>query len=457
MSGRGNGWLGNLARVAPLLVLLAGGAVRADDWPQWLGPRRDGVWRETGILEKFPSAGLPVRWRVPVAAGYSGPAVADGRVYVLDRVLAKGARNPAEGFPMSKREGIPGTERVLCLGEADGKLLWKHEYDCPYFVSYPLGPRTTPLVKDRRVYTLGTEGNLLSLDAEKGKVLWAHDLKKEYGVKAPLWGFSAHPLLDGQKLICMVGGDGSTVVAFDKDTGKEIWRALSAKQLGYCPPMIYEVGGKRQLIVWHGEALNGLDPETGKVYWTEPVATYMAMAIATPRSFGDGVFITAYPNTALLCRPAAGRPAPEVVWRGDKKTGLFSVFGTPFVEGGYIYGSTLNGRLACVKADTGERLWETLAPNGGKAAPSGDLFITKNGDRFFLANEKGDLILARLSPKGYDEIGRTHLLEATATAFGRDVVWSPPAFADRCIFTRNDKEIICASLAAQAPNGGAAK
>jgi outer membrane protein assembly factor BamB len=434
-----------------LFVTFALGAgARGDDWPQWLGPRRDGVWRETGILDKFPEGGPRVRWRVKVGPGYTGPAVAAGRVYVMDRMLPEGTKNPTEPFPMRPGKGIPGSERVLCLDAADGHLLWKHEYDCLYTVSYPSGPRTTPTVRDGKVYTLGTEGHLFCLDAATGKVAWSHELQKEYGVKAPLWGFAAHPLLDGGKLFCTVGGKGSTVVAFDKDTGKERWRALSAREPGYCPPMIYEAGGKRQLIVWTAESVNGLDPETGTVYWSELAASYMGMSIATPRKEGDRLFLTAYPSLALMLRLAADRPAAEVAWRGGKKTGLYSIFGTPFFEGGYVYGFSNPGRLTCVKAETGERLWETLKPTGGEAAPSADGFLVKNGGRFFVVNEKGDLIIARLSPKGYEEVSRAHLLEPTTSAFNsRKVVWSHPAFANRCAYLRNDRELLCVSLAAR--------
>lgn len=433
-------------RAALFILWLALSATAwGEDWPQWLGPQRDGIWRETGILEKFPPGGPSTRWRTEIAAGYAGPAVAAGRVYVTDRVEAEGTKKPASPF---ERGNIPGTERVLCLNESDGKLLWKHEYDCPYTVSYPLGPRTTPVVHEGKVYTLGAEGNLLCLSTDTGKVVWSHDLKKDYGVKAPTWGFAAHPLLDGHKLICMVGGAGSTVVAFDKDTGKEIWRALTASEPGYCPPMIYEFGGRRQLIVWHAEAVNGLDPETGKVYWSQPIPTYQGMTIPTPRRLGTSLFISSTGNNTALLRVAGEQPGVEVVWRGDKKTGMAPVFGTPFAEGGYIYGSDKDGKLCCIKADTGERVWETMEPNDGKKAPSGDVFIVKNGERFFLATEKGDLIIAKLSPKGYEEISRTHLLKPTAAAWGRDVVWSHPAFANRCVYARNDKEIICASLAA---------
>jgi outer membrane protein assembly factor BamB len=429
-----------------VIFVAVGVAVRGDDWPQWLGPQRDGVWRETGILEKFPSAGPPIRWRTKIAAGYAGPAVADGRVYVTDRIEAEGAKKPASPFD---RGNIAGTERVLCLNDTDGTLLWKHEYDCPYTVSYPLGPRTTPVVHEGKVYTLGAEGNLFCLQTDDGKVVWSRDLKKDFGVKAPTWGFSAHPLLDGHKLICLVGGAGSTVVAFDKDSGKEIWRALTADETGYCPPMIYEIGGRRQLIVWHPQTVNGLDPETGKVYWSQTIPTYQGMTIPTPRQVGNAIFVTSTGNNTALLRLTGEGPGVEVVWRGGKKTGMAPVFGTPFVEDGYIYGSDKEGKLCCIKAETGEQVWETQELTGGKKAASADVFIIKNGERFFLATEKGDLIIAHLSPKGYQEISRTHLLEPTAAAWGREVVWSHPAFAHRCIYTRNDKEIVCASLTAE--------
>jgi outer membrane protein assembly factor BamB len=437
----------SLRAVIASVVLLQGGALRADDWPQWLGPRRDSVWRETGILERFPEGGPKVRWRTPINAGYTGPAVAEGRVYVMDRQAAPGAKKPANDFARGK---IAGSERVLCLNEVDGKILWTREYDCPYTVSYPLGPRTTPLVKDQKVYTLGTEGNLFCLDARTGNVLWKRELKKDYKVDAPFWGFSSHPLLDGQKLICMVGGKGTTVVAFDKDTGKEIWRALSASQPGYCPPMIYNAGGTRQLIVWDAEAVHGLDPETGKVYWTEKDASYMGMAISTPRKIGDRLFLTSTFGHSTMLRLAKDKPGATVLWKGKKSTGFDSVFGTPFAEGDCIYGTDSNGELKCIDAETGKVLWQTLEPNRNRRnIRSADLFLVKQGDRFFLFNELGDLIIAELSPKGYKQISSAHLLDPTSATFGRDVLWSHPAFANRSIYLRNDKEIVCISLAAK--------
>ena len=429
-----------------IVAVFAIAAVGADDWPQWLGPQRDGVWRETGIVERFPADGPRVRWRTPVGSGYAGPAVAQGRVFVLDRQLAPGATNPSDPFAKTT---IAGSERVLCLDVVDGRVLWKHEYECPYTVSYPAGPRATPTVQEGKVYTLGAEGNLFCLEAASGKVLWSREFKKDYGAKTPLWGFAAHPLIDGKKLICLVGGEGSVAMALDKDNGNELWRALSAKEPGYCPPMIYEFNGKRELIIWHPEAVNALDPDTGKVYWSHKVDARSGLSIPTPRKSGDLLFITSFYNGSLMLR--VDSDTPSVVWQSTKVSekdtdGLHSIMPTPFIVDGYLYGVCSYGQFRCLKADTGDRLWESFEPTTGKSERWGNAFITKNGDRYFLFNEKGDLIIARLTPQKYEEISRAHLLEPSNTDPGRPVVWSHPAFANRCVYARNDKEIVCVSL-----------
>lgn len=440
---------GSLARcfLVFCMVIAVQSSARADDWPQWMGPQRDDVWHEKGILEKFPKDGPTIRWRVPIHGGYAGPAVADGKVYVTDFVPAEGdalrTGNPGA------RTKLPGRERVLCLAVADGKQLWKHEYECPYDVSYACGPRCTPTVHDGKVYTLGAMGDLFCLDARNGKVLWSSDFKKAYGAKTPMWGFTGHPLVDGKKLICLVGGEGSVAVAFDKDSGKEIWNALSAKEPGYSPPTLIEAGGKRQLIIWHAEAINGLDPATGAVYWSVPLAPDYGMSIMAPRQSGSHLFAAGIGNKGALLKLAADKPAAEVVWRGSKEKGVYPVNSTPIPVDGYLYGVDTTSELRCIKLQTGERLWETKAPVLGKhRGNSGTAFLTKNGDRFFLFNETGCLIIAKLTPKGFEEVSQAKLLEPTGTAFGREVVWSHPAYADKCVFARNDKEIVCVSLAA---------
>lgn len=446
---------GRGARWRAMGIALAGCAMLtgsfADDWPQWLGPKRDGHWRETGIVEKFPAGGPPLVWRTGIGAGYSGPAVVAGRVYVMDRHVAEGAPRPKSAFDAST---IPGNERVLCLDAANGGVIWKREYDCPYTVSYAAGPRTTPVVAEGRVFTLGTMGHLACQDAADGRLIWSRNFVADFGLKVPTWGVSAHPLLDGDKLICVVGGDGCVAVAFDKNTGRELWRALSAKEPGYCPPVIYEVGGRRQLIIWHAEAVNGLNPDTGRVLWTEPWKLNYGMAIATPRPLDDGLFLTCFYNGSMRLRFEPGHEMPVVAWKTAKPSerdtvNLNSTMATPWIEGGHVYGPCSYGQFRCLRWDTGERLWETFEPTTGKAERWGNCFVVKNGARWFLVSEKGDLIVAKLSPQGYEEISRAHVLDPVNMDPGRPVVWSHPAFANRRIYLRNDREMVCLDLSAK--------
>jgi outer membrane protein assembly factor BamB len=369
----------------------------------------------------------------------------------MDRQLAHGSTNPANAFA---RGSIPGTERVLCLNETDGKVIWQHEYDCPYTVSYAAGPRATPSVDQDKVYTLGAEGNLVCLNAQDGKPLWAREFKKDFGIKTPVWGWAGHPLVDGRKLICLVGGHDSVAVAFDKETGKEIWRALGAREPGYAPPMIYEFGGRRMLIIWHPEAVNALDPETGRVLWSHAATPYVrsGMTIPTPLKSGNLLFLTSFYNGSLLLRVESG--TPSVVWQSQKVSerdtdGLHTVMATPLIENGYIYSPCSYGQFRCLKLETGERLWETFAPTSGKSERWGHAFVIKQGNRSFLFSEKGDLIIAKLTPEKYQELSRTHLLDPLNRDPGRPVVWSHPAFANKSIYARNDREIICVSLAAE--------
>jgi len=439
------------------VILLSIGSTHAEDWPQWLGGERDGVWRETGLVGKFPKGGPKVLWRKPVAAGYSGPAVVDDRVYVMDRERARDAKGE---LLRPTRDGIRGNERVLCLRASDGELLWKHVYDCSYTISYPSGPRTTPLVRDGRVYTLGAMGDLLCLDAAKGDVLWSKNFLKEYKLEdPPVWGWAAHPLLDGNLLYCLVGGRNSAVVAFDKNNGKEVWKALTTEEIGYSPPMIYEAGGKRQLIVWLSESIQSLDPATGQVYWKQAYPTDRppqrpAVNIITVKRMDDLLFLSTYYHGPLMLKLDRDKPGVSVLWKGKSNNparpdGLHMVMGSPVFKDGYIYGVCCAGQLRCLNAQTGQQMWETFDATGGKKGDCATAFVVPQGDRFIIFNDQGDLILAKLSPKGYEQIDRAHILEPVQSARGREVVWSHPAFARRCIFARNDKEIVCVSLASE--------
>lgn len=443
-----------LAAIA-LITLCFSSNSRADDWPQWLGPKRDGVWREHGIVKKLPKDGPPVLWRHPIAEGYAGPSVANGKVYVIDWTRDLSTKRPASAFALAK---LPGKERLLCLDETTGKELWSHSHDCPYRVSYAAGPRCTPLVHQGKVYTLGTMGNLFCLDAISGQVIWSKDFVKDYNAKVPLWGFASHPLIDGDRLICVVGGrkKNSMVVAFDKDTGKEIWSSLDtlddAHGPGYSSPVIAEVGTSRQVIIWYPEAVSGLDPKTGKELWSQAFQLKSGMAIATPRVYEDRVFLTAFYNGPMMLQLSQNKPGARVLWKArdgvteHKTDGLHAVMCTPFLKDGYIYGICSYGQLRCLKISSGARIWEDLTATGGKEARWGNAFLVQHEDQVFLFNEHGELIIASISPDGYDEISRAKILEPTNPLANRPVVWSHPAFANKHVYARNDKEIVCVDL-----------
>jgi outer membrane protein assembly factor BamB len=425
-------------------------ACRGDDWPQWRGPRRDGVWRERGIVATIPAAGLPVKWRTAVGGGYGGPAVAGGRVYLLDYVRREGTVANAP----NERTALAGNERVLCFDAANGQLVWKHEYDCPYSISYASGPRCTPTVADGRVYALGAEGRLSCLDAKTGAVIWEKDFKREYAAPTPLWGFCGHPLVEGDAVICLVGGPGSVAVAFDRRTGRELWKALTASESGYCPPTMIESAGVRQLVIWDADNLNSLDPATGRVHWSQPLKPMYGMSIMAPQ-VADGpdgrvLFASGIGRVGALFRLAAATPEASVVWRGEPKSAVYCANSTPFIVGGTLYGCDCDtGMLTAVELATGRRLWETAAPTtGNRRGKHGTAFLVREEAaagpvRTWLFAETGDLILARLSAEKYEEIGRMHLVDPTNECFGREVVWSHPAFAGGCVFVRNDRELVC--------------
>jgi outer membrane protein assembly factor BamB len=441
-------------KLAAGICCILSSTVFADDWPQWMGPRRDGVWRESRIIEAFPESGPDIVWRTPIGGGYAGPAVFGDRVYVLDKILPREEKDPESPFT---RGDTNATERVLCLEAINGKILWKHEYPCRYTVSYPAGPRSTPLVTGKKVYTLGAEGDLYCLNALNGEKIWYRNLKKDYHLDpSPVWGFASNPLLDENRLIVMVGGTDTAVVAFDANSGKEIWHALTAAGphgAGYSSPVIADTVNPRQLIVWHPQAIAGLVPETGKVLWEQPFESREGLSVVTPRINEDRVFISSFYTGSMMLKLNSKPPRAEVLWKrggeNEKHTdALHSIFATPMFDGETIYGCDSYGEFRALDAKNGNRLWSTYAPTSGKSARWGTAFIVKDADqdRYVLFNEQGDLIFADLSPKEYQEISRAHIIDPTGPAQRRDVVWSHPAFANRCVYARNDKEIVCVDL-----------
>jgi outer membrane protein assembly factor BamB len=409
----------------------------ADDWPQWRGPQRDGVWRETGIIDRFDSPQLPIKWRVPIGNGYSGPTVANGRVYVMDRV--------------AEPEQI---ERVHCIDETTGDKVWSHSYDALYRnVGYTAGPRASVTVDEGKAYSLGTMGHLFCFDAAKGRVLWEKDLNALYQIEMPNWGIACSPLIEGDLLIVVAGGESACLVAFDKSTGEERWKALQDRAQ-YSSPIVIEQAGQRVLVCWTGDNVVGLNPRTGHVYWREAMKpVQMPIGAATPVTDGKRLFVSSFYDGSMMLRlTGATTPAVEQIWRkrglNEKQTAaLHCMISTPVLDGDYVYGVDSYGQMRCLDADTGERIWESQ-----QAVPKerwSNIHIVRHGDRYVMFNERGELIFAKLSPSGDDEVSRAKLIEPTRVQLNErgGVCWSHPAYANKHVFPRNDEELVCASLA----------
>jgi len=405
----------------------------AQDWPDWRGKNRDAIWEETGIVDKFDSDVLPAKWSVPIGPGYSGPTVSRGKVYVTDRV-----------------ERPKQLERVLCFDERSGKELWVHQYESFYeYIGYPAGPRASVVISDGKAYSLGAMGQLFCLDADFGDVIWHKDLSKYYDINMPIWGIASTPLVVDEKLIVHVSGSKrACVVAFNKDSGEEIWRNLNDRA-GYSAPILIEKNGIRVVVNWTEHSLSGLDPETGKVLWRFPWRTGSGMSISTPVLYKDHIFVSAFYSGSLLVKLGEDYRTAEKVWQrsgqSERKTdALHCVMNTPVILDDYIYGVDSYGELRCLEFSTGDRVWEDLtAVDKDRWA---NIHFIQRGDLTWMFNEHGELLITELSPAGFKEISRAKLIEPTRKQLPRGVTWSHPAFANKHVFIRNDNRLLCSDL-----------
>jgi outer membrane protein assembly factor BamB len=428
-------------RVALLQVAaLATSSLRAADWPQWRGPDRDGIWREDGIVRTFSEPELKPVWSAAVGPGYSGPTVAGDRVYLTDRVATPEPQ-----------------ERVLCFDRLSGKQLWAHVYACVYRdIDYALGPRAAVTIASGRAFAYGAMGHAHALDARDGRVLWARDLTKEYGVAINVWAVSAAPLVVGDLVIFQVGGaPDACLVALDVKTGQERWRALSGKA-SYSSPRVVRQGGRDVLLVWTATWLACLEPATGKAIWQVPYkTTKMIINVPDPvlDESGRKILLSSFYDGSFLYGLEADFGAPKLLWQrsgvSERKTdGLHSIIMTPLIRDGHAYGMDSYGEMRCLDLTNGDRVWEdtSVVPKGRWATA----YFVQNGDRTWITTEQGEVIIARLTPQGCERISRARFITPDTRLRGREypIAWSHPAYAHRSLFARNDRELVCISLAA---------
>jgi outer membrane protein assembly factor BamB len=406
-----------VTRVAAALFALALLGAPADaapgDWPQWLGPDRNGVSLERGLAKTWPKAGPPVRWARDLGDGLSGMSIVGDRLYTMYSV---------------KR-----TEFVACLDANTGKEIWRR------FVGDTLedhmgsdGPRSTPTVVDGAVYALASRGVMVALDATTGAVRWRHDLVREYGAVLPKWGFCQSLLVHGGKVYLDPGGTKThSLMAFDAKTGAVAWHGGQYKA-GYSSPVVGRLAGVEQVLFFTGKALVSTTPHTGRVLWELAWETSYDVSAATPLIFDQDRFFvsTGYGTGAALYRLEKRGAAfvPSRLWR--KRT-MKNKMATSVRLGAHIYGFD-EDRLAAVALETGERIWSQPGfDRGSLIAADGKLFVLGEGC---------NLALVEATPGGYVERGRMKVLG--------ELCWTVPALSRGRLFVRDIDRIVSLDVTA---------
>jgi len=388
------------------VVLLVLGTATAEDWPQFRGVARDGVSSETGLARSWPESGPPVRWNVDLGAGYSGLAVVDGRLFTL--------------FSEGK------DEFAVSLDAATGEERWRKRIDDAWNDRMGDGPRSTPTVDGERVYALSSGGKLWAFAAAGGDVVWSLDLRKDYAAKPPRWGASTSPLVEGKLLIVDAGGgDGSSVVAFDKTTGKEVWRSQDDKP-GYSAPIAITVSGVRQVIVFTGSRVVSLAPQDGSLYWDMPWKTAYDVNAATPVFVPpDKLFVSSgYDHGAVLLRleAADGKVVPRQVW--DTRT-MKNQFSSSVLHDGHLYGFD-DKTLRCIAVETAETKWRERGFGHGS-------LLYADGHLIVLGDD-GRLALIEATAAGYRLRSSFQLFDAKT--------WTMPTLVDGTLYVRDEKRLV---------------
>ena len=403
----------NFCRSISLALLLAG-SLHAADWPQFLGPDRNGIYGETKLAQSWPKEGPRTLWKTKVGAGWSGPVVSSNRVVIFHRV---GDR-----------------ETVDCLSATNGAVLWRAEYASTYRDDFGFdeGPRATPAIDGHRVFTFSPNGILNCWVLTNGMNLWRINTRQQFNSDKGFFGIACSPLVEGNAVILNIGGsDGAGIVAFDKTNGKVLWKA-TGEEASYSSPVAATIAGQRRLFVLARKSLVALEPG-GKVLWEFPWTPRIQASVsaAVPLVIGDQIFISAsYGAGAALLRYSETKP--EVLWSGDDI--LSNHYATSVHHNGFLYG--FDGRqeqrchLRCVELKTGKVRWSE------DRFGAGTLMVA--GDKLLILTERGELILAPASPEKFSPTSRAQILGSEVRAH--------PALARGFLYARDKTSLSCVDL-----------
>ena len=389
----------------------------AADWPQFLGPTRNGLSTETNLAVSWPAEGPKTIWQTNIGQGFSGPVVAQGKLILFHR--------------------LDDQETIDCLDAKNGKPLWRFQYPTHYQDDFGFdeGPRGTPAISEGKVYTMGAEGVVTCLDFSTGKKIWSVPAQEEFHAGKGFFGMVCSPLVEGDVVILSIGGQpGAGIVAFDKLTGKLRWKKTD-DEAGYSSPASATINGTREALVFTRAGLVGLSPITGLVYFNFPWRSRQDASVnaAVPLVSSNQVFITASYGTGAALLKLDGNKV-EKLWSSDDT--LSSHYATSILQDGFLYG--MHGRtdpgfspaaLRCVEWATGKVLWsEAIGPST----------VTFADGQLLLMTEKGELLRVEASPKKFQQTAHAQILGAGVRAY--------PALADGLFYARSKTKLICVEL-----------
>lgn len=407
----------NATRVAIALIALACAAVSAQDWPQILGPNRNGIYTGPPIVPSFPRTGPPRLWIRDVGAGFAGPAVVGDRLILFHRV--------------NNRETVEAMEALT------GKTIWTFDYATSYRDDFGFdeGPRAIPVIAGGRIFTHGADGLLHGIDFATGKMLWSVDTRKDFDAPKGYFGVASSPVVDGPRVLVNVGGTKGGIVAFDAATGKTLWTATNDEP-SYSAPIVADINGQHTGVFFTRTGLVAVDPANGKVLYQYRWRSRQAASVnaATPIVIGDKIFLSSsYSTGAVLLQVANNTVKP--IWSGDES--MSNHYSTSVLKDGYLYG--FDGRqefgqtLRCVELATGKVMWNADGFGAGTLLIAGETLV--------IMRESGELAFASASPKAFRMLSRAPLLKGVVRAY--------PALANGRYFVRNERQLAAFDLNAK--------